>query len=127
MTESQRISSVLETMRRERAHSVLVLDECGVFGAVATLEDLIEEIAGEIAADRINGLAAMPGRCRFGTAPTRENLPFKICRSSDGVATLGCHFNTSPTTGRMASTRSHAHASSHLLRGNRHRTCRRVL
>ncbi len=47
--ESQRISLVFETMRRERAHMVLVVDEYGVFSGVATLEDLLEEIVGEIA------------------------------------------------------------------------------
>ncbi len=47
--ESQRISLVFETMRREQAHMVLVVDEYGVFSGVATLEDLLEEIVGEIA------------------------------------------------------------------------------
>ena len=47
--ESQRISLVFETMRRERAHMVLVVDEYGDFSGVATLEDLLEEIVGEIA------------------------------------------------------------------------------
>ena len=47
--ESQRISLVFETMRRERAHMVLVVDEYGVFSGVASLEDLLEEIVGEIA------------------------------------------------------------------------------
>ncbi len=47
--ESQRVSLVFETMRRERAHMVLVVDEYGVFSGVATLEDLLEEIVGEIA------------------------------------------------------------------------------
>ncbi len=47
--ESQRIALVFETMRRERAHMVLVVDEYGVFSGVASLEDLLEEIVGEIA------------------------------------------------------------------------------
>ena len=46
--ESQRISLVFETMRQERAHMVLVVDEYGAFTGVATLEDLLEEIVGEI-------------------------------------------------------------------------------
>ncbi len=47
--ESQRISLVFESMRQERAHMVLVVDEYGVFTGIATLEDLLEEIVGEIA------------------------------------------------------------------------------
>jgi CBS domain containing-hemolysin-like protein len=46
--ESQRIALVFETMRRERAHMVLVVDEYGSFSGIASLEDLLEEIVGEI-------------------------------------------------------------------------------
>jgi CBS domain containing-hemolysin-like protein len=47
--ESQLISSLLEAMRRNRSHMALVMDEYGSFSGVVTMEDMLEEIVGEIA------------------------------------------------------------------------------
>ncbi len=46
--ESQRVSQLFEIMRHKRAHMAFVLDEYGVFVGLVTLEDLLEEIVGEI-------------------------------------------------------------------------------
>lgn len=46
--ESQRVSSLFELMRSHRAHMAFVVDEYGVFAGIVTLEDLLEEIVGEI-------------------------------------------------------------------------------
>lgn len=48
VTETQRASSVLEEMRAGRHHMAVVLDEFGGVSGLLTLEDLIEEIVGEI-------------------------------------------------------------------------------
>ena len=46
--ETQRVSKLFELMRSRRAHMALIVDEYGNFSGIVTLEDLLEEIVGEI-------------------------------------------------------------------------------
>ncbi len=46
--ETQLVSSVLREMRQRRKHMALVIDEFGGFAGVVTLEDILEEIVGDI-------------------------------------------------------------------------------
>jgi len=46
--ESQRIAKLFDLMRIRRAHMACVVDEYGSFIGVITLEDLVEEIVGDI-------------------------------------------------------------------------------
>ncbi len=46
--EGMRIDELLRTMRRERRHVALVADEHGTVTGLITLEDVIEELVGEI-------------------------------------------------------------------------------
>lgn len=46
--ETLKISTLFDTMRAKRSHIAMVIDEYGAFVGLATMEDLIEEIVGEI-------------------------------------------------------------------------------
>ncbi len=46
--ESQRVPQLFQLMREQRAHMALVIDEYGMLAGIITLEDLLEEIVGEI-------------------------------------------------------------------------------
>ncbi|MGH2724864.1 MAG: hemolysin family protein [Actinomycetota bacterium] len=46
--ESKKVSDLLRDMQRERLHLAIVVDEYGSLAGLVTLEDLIEEIVGEI-------------------------------------------------------------------------------
>lgn len=46
--ETLKISNLLREMQRKRMHMAIVIDEYGAVSGIVTLEDLIEEIVGEI-------------------------------------------------------------------------------
>ncbi len=46
--ESLKVSRLFDTMRKNKAHIACVVNEYGTLGGIITLEDLLEEIVGEI-------------------------------------------------------------------------------
>jgi CBS domain containing-hemolysin-like protein len=48
VSEAERLDEVLREMRRDRRHLALVLDEHGTVVGLITLEDILEELVGEI-------------------------------------------------------------------------------
>jgi putative hemolysin len=49
--ESMLAVDLLDTMRREHVHLAIVVDEVGAMSGLATLEDLVEELVGNIASE----------------------------------------------------------------------------
>lgn len=48
ITENKKISEALRTMQREKIHMAVIIDQYGGTAGICTLEDIIEELVGEI-------------------------------------------------------------------------------
>jgi putative hemolysin len=83
--EHQRIASVLQQFKQNRTHLALVLDEYGQVDGLLTLEDVLEELTGDIADEydeadtmvtrRADGSWLVDGLLSYADAEDRLGLP----------------------------------------------------
>jgi len=83
--EHQRIATVLQQIKHTRMHLALVLDEYGQVDGLVTLEDILEELAGDIADEldetdpmvvqRPDGSFLVDGLLSYADAEERIGLP----------------------------------------------------
>ncbi len=92
--ESQRISGLLQAMRQQRMHLAVVVDEYGGVEGIVTLEDIVEEIVGDIQdeydADEVLFRELGPDRFLIGgSAALRDvNQKFDLQLSEEHATTL---------------------------------------
>lgn len=60
VTESLKVSGLFDMMRAEKAHMACIVDEYGTFVGLVTIEDLLEEIVGEIADETDENVSEFP-------------------------------------------------------------------
>lgn len=107
--ESMEISQVLRMMQKKRSHMAIVIDEFGGTAGLLTIEDILEEIVGEIQDEfdnrppdiEVSGdVTSMDGR----TLIDEVNDLFNLSIDDEEVDTIGgwvfTHFETPPKPGQ---------------------------
>src|SRR5690625_5806301 len=124
--ESKPVEALIREMRRERIKMAIVVDEFGGTAGLVTLEDLIEEIVGEIQDDHEIEIPDFEelgeDTCRVaGGAPVWEvNKHFDLELPQDRYDTIGGY-----VFGQLGRVRSEEHTSELQSRG--HLVCRLLL
>jgi putative hemolysin len=82
--ETKRIDELLQDLRREKKHLVIVTDEYGGTAGIVTIEDVLEEIVGEIQ-DEYDDEAAGVYRKEDGSFVINPSLPIEEVNEETGL------------------------------------------
>jgi putative hemolysin len=83
--ESKKVNDLLREMQRRHLHMAMVVDEHGSLGGLATTEDLLEELVGEIEDEKDIGAARRIQRLDKGKYLVDAFLPLKDLEDLLGV------------------------------------------
>jgi CBS domain containing-hemolysin-like protein len=86
---SMRVLDLLLQMRKSRNHMALVVDEYGGIDGLVTIEDLVEEIVGEIEEEHEAATAPRIEECPDGTIIVDARLPIEELEEKSGPLLAG--------------------------------------